>query len=425
MSVESAVISHIVHNGDESLLVVLDAGITADYFTEERTHAAYVWILNEWSRHGQVPGDERFDRRFHNFRHVYGNDKIEALVAELRDHYAQSIAVELIPPIVTEFAKHLDGPDRFDLPLVLGMMAELQERTNLVRSANEVALLTVKMSSYLEQLFSMNGTEVPGIPTGFDTLDIASGGWQPENFGVIGAGPKRFKTAILVWMALAAARAGNHCKFVTFEMSIKELMDRITCFGAQVSYTNILRGNVSDNERKRLTAFAAEMNGWTGDIEIVHDITAVTSIGGLASQIRSIRPDIVYIDGLYQMVDDTREWSSEAMALTAVSRGLKRLAAAEKLPIVGTTQALLSRITSRKGTEMGSLGYTSAFAQDANVLLGIDRKDMNSNSIDLKVIGARTMAGMSVSVTVDLTTGTIFESGMSDAGGSDDDGGYN
>lgn len=428
MSVESSVVSHIVRNGEESLLAVLDGGIVADYFTEERTHAAYTWILDQWSQHSEVPSEERFTRRFRNFRLVYGDDKIEALVAELRDHYAQSIAVELIPPIVTEFAKRLDGPDRFDLPVVLGMMSELQERTNLVRSANEVALLSVKMSSYLEQLFSMEGTEVPGIPTGFDTLDMASGGWQAENFGVIGAGPKRFKTAILVWMALAAARAGYRCKVVTFEMSIKELMDRISCFGAQVNYTNILRGNVNDTERKRLNTFAAEMADWTGDIEIVHDLTAVTSIGGLAAQVRTIRPDIVFIDGLYQMVDDTREWTSEAMALTAVSRGLKRLAATEKLPVVGTTQALLSRISSRKGTEMGSLGYTSAFAQDANVLLGIDRKDMNSNNIDLKVIGARTMAGMVVRVTVDLATGTIFESGESNPygdGDDDGDGGYN
>jgi replicative DNA helicase len=424
VSVESAVVSHIVLNGEESLLAVINSGVTSAYFTEERTHAAFVWLTTQWGTHGRLPGQETFERRFRNFKYVYGDDKIEALVDELRDHYAQSKAVELLPPIVTEWAKHRDGPDRFSLPKVLGMMAELFEVTNLIRSANETALLTEKTSSYLEQLFSMDGTEVPGIPTGFDTLDIASGGWQPENFGVIGAGPKRFKTAILVWMALAAARAGYRCKVVTFEMSIKELMDRTFCLGGQVNYTNILRGNLNDKEKVRLSRFEAEMGGWTGDIEIVHDVSAVTSVGGLASQIRTNRPDIVFIDGIYQMIDDTREWTSEAMALTAVSRGLKRLAATEGLPIVGTTQALLSRLRGRKGMDMGSIGYTSAFAQDANILLGIDRPDMQANDIILKVIGARTMAGTAVNVTVDLTTGTLYEAGEVSVSGSDGDSGY-
>lgn len=422
MSVEASVVSHIVRFGEEPLIALIDGGVTPDYFTETRTHAAYVWLLNEWSANAELPSEERFARRFPSFRLVYDTDNIAALTAELREHYAQSIAVGLIPPIVAEFAKHRHGGEHFDLPKTLGLLSDLHEQINLVRSANEVALLTEKFSGYVAQLFSMDGDEVPGIPTGFTTLDTASGGWQAENFGVIGAGPKRFKTAIMVWMALAAARAGYRAKVITFEMSIRELMDRISCFGAQVNYTNILRGNLSERERNRLSSFEKEMASWTGDIEIVHDVTAVTSIGGLTAQLRNSRPDIVFIDGLYQMVDDTREWSSEAMALTAVSRGLKRMAAAEKLPVVGTTQALLSRISARKGTEMGSMGYTSAFAQDANVMLGIDRPDMHSNDVLLKVLGARTMSGMTVGVTVDLATGTIFETGeVVEGGGGDAD----
>ena len=134
----------------------------------------------------------------------------------------------------------------------------------------------------------MDGNELPGIPTGFDTLDMASGGWQPENFGVIGAAPKRFKTAILMWMALAAARAGYHATVVTFEMSIKELMDRIFCLGgARQLHEHPARQRSTTARSGKLDDFRDEFKSWDGDIEIIHDVAAVTTLAGLRPQIRN------------------------------------------------------------------------------------------------------------------------------------------
>ncbi len=418
MSVESSIISNIVRGGgDDALTYLLAQGITAQYFTEQRTNDAYEFLLEEWNTNGEVPSQERFERRFPNFRLVVEPDRLSALVGELRNHYAISIARERVPRITARFAM---PKDQFELAPAVGELAELLEALNLALTVNEVALMSERIDAYLEALFAMDGNEVPGIPTGFVSLDAASGGWQPENFGVIGAAPKRFKTAILTWMALAAARAGYRVKVVTFEMSIKELMDRLTCFGSQVSYTHILRGTLSKNEVRRLGEFADEFKEWSGDIEIVHDVAAATTLGGLSAMVRSgERPDLLMVDGLYQMTDDSREWSNETAALTAVSRGIKRLAATQQIAIVGTTQALTSRITKSRGTEMDSLGYTRAFAQDANVVLGIDRTDMQTNQAVLKVIGARAMAGIAITITVDMDSGTIFEGGEVTLGGDD------
>jgi replicative DNA helicase len=420
VSVETAVVSYIVRNGDEAIVYLIDQGITPEYFTSERTQEVYRWLLDQWSTNQHLPSEERFGRRFANFKVVVEPDPLPVMVKELRDHYAVTVAVELTHKITAEFEKAVKT---FDLDVALGLIAELQERVNIVRAVNETALLSEKAPSYLEELLAMDGAEVPGIPTGFDTLDQASGGWMPENFVVIGAGPKRFKTAIMVWMAIAAARAGYRCTVLTFEMSIKELMDRIFCEGAQVDLTHIMRGNVTAREERRLREFVEEQKGWGGDIDIVHDVAAATSVAGLAAQLRTKqqRPDIVFIDGMYQMTDDTREWSNEAMALTAVSRGLKRLAATEHIPIIGTTQALDSRISKKHGTVMDSLGYTRAWAQDANVVIGIDRPNPHLNEVHVKVVGARSMAGVTVQVTVDLSTGTLFEGGEIDAAADSDD----
>lgn len=410
MSVESAILSNVLRNGDEALVYLIEHGVKAEFFHEERSLMAYRWLVEEWGIHGEMPSEERFSRQFPTFIFAAEPDPLGALVEELRANHAIHLARDMFPGIAFEFEK---GPERLDLTMITGQLSTLLEKVSEVRSVNEVALLSEKMGAYLEDLLAMDGSELSGIPTGFHALDMASGGWQPENFGVIGAAPKRFKTAILIWMALAAARAGYHATVSTFEMSIAELMQRLYCLGGGVSYTHILRGTLDKRERHKLEDFRDDFKSWDGDIELIHDVAAVTTISGLAAQIRSRsrKPDIVFIDGLYQMHDDSREWDTAAGALTAVSRGLKRLAAAERIPIIGTTQALLARISGRRGTEMGSLGYTSAFAQDANVILGIDRPDMASNDITLKVIGARSMAGMAVDVSVDLDIGQIIEGG--------------
>lgn len=415
MSTETAIISHVVRYGDDSIVYLVEHGVKPEFFDEERSSLCYRWLIDQWGVHGEVPSEERFGRRWPTFVVTSEPDPLSALVEDLRANHALRIARDVFPSIVFEFEK---GAERLDLMTIVRQLSSVLERINEVRSINETALMSEKMVTFLEDLLSMDGTAMTGIPTGFHSLDMASGGWQAENFGVIGAGPKRFKTAILVWMALAAAKAGRQCMFSTFEMSIAELTQRVYCLGAGVSYTHILRGTLTAREIKKLEDFRDEFKAWDGDIELIHDVAAVTTISGLTAQIRSrsSHPDIVFIDGLYQMSDDTKDWDTQAGALTAVSRGLKRLAAAERIPVVGTTQALLQRISAKRGTEMGSLGYTSAFAQDANVLLGIDRPDMASNEVTLKVIGARSMAGMAVDLTIDLDIGAIIEGGERDGG---------
>jgi replicative DNA helicase len=60
-----------------------------------------------------------------------------------------------------------------------------------------------------------------------------------------------------------------------------------------------------------------------------------------------------------------------AQAITSISRGLKRLAQHSKIPIVVTTQA--SQTRSKGGLHMGSAMYSQSWAQDADILLGVER----------------------------------------------------
>jgi hypothetical protein len=66
-------------------------------------------------------------------------------------------------------------------------------------------------------------------------------------------------------------------------------------------------------------------------------------------------------------------------------------------------------MTKRGGVTMQSLGWTSAWAQDANVILGLDRPDLTRPEALLKVVAARHLQGMEVPILVDHERGLVAE----------------
>ena len=98
------------------------------------------------------------------------------------------------------------------------------------------------------------------------------------------------------------------------------------------------------------------------------DITSATTVSGVQAKIQEYQPDVVFVDGAYLMqseVKDVEQGSPQAM--TDISRGLKRLAQQQKMPICVTTQASLAR--SKWGSSLSSAMYTQAWGQDCDVLL--------------------------------------------------------
>ena len=218
-------------------------------------------------------------------------------------------------------------------------------------------------------------------------------------------------------IALAAQRAGYKGLYLTFEMSNHEVQQRYLSLGAHVNLTSILRGMVSTEKfgkersaAERLRYFEEEVADMS-DLTLVHDISSITTLGGVKAKLDQHQPDFLVVDGLYLMSDDKGEPDGSPQALTNISRGCKRLAANERIPFFGTTQALLSRTSKTKGVQMGSTGYTSAFAQDVDGMFGLDRDDLSQPTARLKVIAARNSMGVEVDLTFDYSRGLIEEAG--------------
>ena len=85
------------------------------------------------------------------------------------------------------------------------------------------------MVDTLQARFEAGGM-VTGVPTGMESLDVLTGGWQPGNLIVLVGETSMGKSALALQSALAAAHYGKqHGKSVLYfslEMTAGELMER-------------------------------------------------------------------------------------------------------------------------------------------------------------------------------------------------------
>ena len=105
------------------------------------------------------------------------------------------------------------------------------------------------------------------------------------------------------------------------------------------------------------------------------DMDSAMTVNGIQAKIMEYQPDVVLIDGAYLMQSELpKAEPGSAQALADIARGLKRLAQAQRIPIVVTTQATETRTKGGKLTASSAM-YTQAWRQSADVLLGVERED--------------------------------------------------
>jgi replicative DNA helicase len=109
------------------------------------------------------------------------------------------------------------------------------------------------------------------------------------------------------------------------------------------------------------------------------------------------------------MVDEQSGEANTAIALTNITRSLKRLAQQYQIPIIISTQTLEWKMNKGQVTA-SSIGYSSSFFQDADILLGLQREDENVDDTRvLKLMAGRNASPMEVSLVWDWNTGEFRE----------------
>jgi replicative DNA helicase len=246
-----------------------------------------------------------------------------------------------------------------------------------------------------------------GIPSGFHSIDEATQGFKDEQLITMVGLPKSGKSTLLLLAAMTAHQHAFRPLVVGFEMSNPEQRSRHAAFLAKVSHQRLRTGNLTPAEYKRLERSWRMLEAMP-EFFVSSDISSATTLSGLQAQIERCEPDIVFVDGVYLMRDEQGEPQGSPQAITNITRGMKRLAQSLCVPIVQTTQALSWKTDKRRGVTSDSIGYSSSFLQDSDLVVGVEKTEIDDIN-KIKILDGRDVRRMEKYVRWDWDTGTFEE----------------
>lgn len=399
MNVERALISKVLLTQD--IRPVVDARITAESFEVDRYREVFDWVLDFWMEHQAVPKIKTVQRELPEFVLVQVPEPYSYYIEEFLD----SRRFGLLREVLLDAQELLEQRDsRGALEAVVNGIQLIATEVSSTRDVNLSDNVDERIKEYLELKNLIGGMR--GIPTGFPTIDRATSGLQPEQLVTLVGLQKAGKSSVLLAIAKSVRSYGKRPLLVGFEMTNTEQAERYDAMVGEVSFGRLRVGQLTPEEEEKLFK-AMRQRAEFPDFWMSADSAGASTVSGIAGKIEQYRPDVVFIDGAYLMQDDQGEPQGTPRALTNITRALKRLAQKIRLPIVVTTQALPSRYNATIGLNINSVAYSSSFAQDSDVLLGIEKQE--NNTAKLSIVVSRNSPQADATLHWDWETGTLEE----------------
>lgn len=412
MDVEWATLSKVIEVGGFN--AVAESHIGTSFFLDPDNVEVFRWMHDHWSEHGVTPGEEAFRHEFPGYALIETPEPLGYYLEELRDQRQFALVNEMLDAIKEPLR-------RGDTSIAIGILnASLESLHTEIADLRDEDLTktTLARLAYYEGLANMTG--IRGVPTGFPTMDLATGGLQKEQLVTLVGLQKTYKSMLLMCMNIACHEAGHRTLFASFEMSTQEQATRHDALRAGISLTRLQSGKLLPREQIKLNRMMHHLED-LHPLMFIHDPAATTTVSAIAAKIAQYQPEVAFIDGTYLMDSELPNVEPNSpQALTSITRSLKRLAQRIEIPIVQTTQALTWK--SRKGLTLDSIGYSSSFAQDSDVIFGVEEvKDSDDREILLRIIAARNSPRKDVRLALDWEHGVITETGEISFGSDDMD----
>jgi replicative DNA helicase len=404
--------------GGDSIKAVLTRGVTRDWFFNSEDGDAIQLILDHYADYGMVPTEITFATHMGK---AYKLFTVSESVEYLIDQMARSQRLDVTRRALFDAEDELKAGKVEDAMNVLRtalLEAEgFSPRSSPLVDSMENTRVKERWDSFKKR--GASGSPLLGYSTGFPTIDAATLGLQNGHLVTLVAQSKVGKTSIS--LAVANHIYEVHKKrilFVSFEMSIRELEMRQEALMAQVNLQHLQTGRLSPAENKRYRAYLDKVETDFDWSFWFVDAAAGSTVSAVQALIDQYSPDVVFIDGIYMMRDEQTKEMNTPQALTNITRGLKRMASAVDKPVFINTQALAWKSKGVKITA-DSIGYSSSFLQDSDVVLGLERiklakgEDEETHSTErvLRVLASRNSGLATADIEFNYTDGIIAESG--------------
>lgn len=407
MSTEAKLLGSIIHVRDLSPL--FERNVSDAWFPDEEDKRVWTFLRSHFAKYAECPSVEVVKANFPTYQIHELTDSVDYLLDDLVDKRRKNSITATIRTAVEEIQNNKDHESA--LMVIQGGIVRLEEEG--LNKTSDVNLVQTTESRWDDYIFRKNNPGLLGVATGFPTIDAVTNGLQKGQLIVVVATPKTGKSTLALQIANNIHKQGLSPMFQSFEMTNREQQDRYDSMRAQVSHNRLITGSLNSEEEKRYKESLDKMSEDEANFWLVDSAHGIT-VSAIQSKVQTLQPDVIFIDGVYLMMDEQTGESNTPQALTGITRSLKRLAQRMNKPVVITTQALNWK-TKKGKVSTDSIGYSSSFLQDADVVFGLEREDENVDDTRiLKVMAARNSGNVEASLMWDWASGMFREMSSDD-----------
>jgi replicative DNA helicase len=364
---------------------LIEYGVQEDWFFNDLNRQVWKFVAKHNEKYGEVPTAVTVKENFPTYTLHAVEDNIEYLLDQLVEYRKRQKTIDTL--LEAQQAVQQGDHNAAIQTMSSAVQSLLNDNT---RESNDENLSDNPLQRYDEYLsIKTRPNGLLGISTGFKTIDDITAGLLSQQLWTIVAPPKTGKSVLAMQMAIRAQDENLKVMFQSFEMTAREMKTRYDAMRAHISHGRLIRGALNTDEEKRYMVHLSELRQefW------MPDNIAARTITGLSAKIEKFKPDIVFVDGMYLMMDEETGETESERSLRSLTRNMKRVAQRYDVPVVVSTQALRSKMRGGKVTA-DSIGYTSSFLQDSDIVLALQRQDEEDDSSRSLTVAASRISGM-------------------------------
>jgi replicative DNA helicase len=385
---------------DRDIIPVIEAGVKDDWIVDADLRRVWKFLRDHYGKYSEVPTYTTVKDNYPNFTALKVEDTIEYLIDQIVAFRRRTLTLQGANQVVEK----LQSNDH---------EAALTEMSNTITVVNDQGVqgtthvdLSKDPTKRFEDYENFKEHELLGVATGFAKIDEATAGLQGGQLITVIAPPKTGKSQIALQMAINVHDTGLVPMFQSFEMNNHEQTQRHDSMRAHLANSRLRRGALNEQEVTRYK----NMLDTLADRQPFHLVDAINglSVDSLVAKAEQLKPNILFVDGVYLMMDSVTGEANTPQALTNITRALKRVAQRLNIPVVITTQTLLWKMRGNK-VSADSIGYSSSFFQDSDVILGLEVVDDNPDIRALRVVQSRNCGPEETSITWNWETGCFHD----------------
>jgi len=255
---------------------------------------------------------------------------------------------------------------------------QLFNLTNKTENYKILSSAELLSNIFLELKRKSSKPTLPGLTSGFYSLDLITQGFQKSDLIIVAGRPAMGKTAFCLNVALSIVKNSKlPILFFSLEMSKEQLMYRLLSNETHISNTILRTGKINKKDWLKLSQAIKLLSS----LPIFIDDTPNLSIQDIRLKIRKIifeqtKMGLIVIDYLQLMQSSKTKIDNRVQELSQITRALKTVAREFNIPVIALSQ--LSRNVENRVNKrpiLSDLRESGSIEQDADIVLMLYRNN--------------------------------------------------